>query len=328
MRFYQNRLREIFIPKKRIPIKTTEEAQEYRRLYSGKKNIYVSVYEYVNDISGANAIVDRIFLDFDYDKDMKFFDDVRTVAKFLYDSSYTFCIRFSGRGFHIFILLPSNHYATKTSIRGWVQDMHKKTNTKSDSSVVGDLRRVSRMLGSMNLKTHLYCIPITYAELMSFTYEGICEMAKEYKISDDIDWQEADFIFADEWHYGNNSIDLSLYKQESPQNIKVNVGINNIKVEQNPPACIENMLKDPNLGYYARGMLILYLRDDGYGFEQILGILKIVLSEHKYYHCTVEEGQPAYLYFVREDLLFPSCRTLKDNGLCCSDTCDGHHLYL
>ena len=88
------------------------------------------------------------------------------------------------------------------------------------------------------------------------------------------------------------------------------------------------MLKDPYLGYWGRGQLILYLRDDGYGFEEILMILKSVLSEEKFYHCTTEEGQPAYLYFSREDLLFASCQTLKDNGFCTSEKCTGCYLYL
>ena len=326
--FNKGRLREVFIPKKRIPVTSVQEIMEYRSLYSGKKDLYVSVYEYEDSITGKNAIIDEIFLDFDYDDELKFFDDVRTVAGYLHDSDCNFYIRFSGRGFHIFVLLHTgNKHNTKTAIRNWVKDMHEKTNTKSDPAVVGDLRRVSRMLGSINLKTHLYCIPVSYAELMSFTYEGICEMAKEYHPSDLC--CNDDVIYGDKYHYGNHFIDLTDFnKQTQPQNIKDNIDTNNIQIQQNPPPCIESMLQDSELGYYARGMLILYLRDDGYGFEEILGILKMVLSEQKYHHCTVEEGQPSYLYFMREDLLFPTCHTLKDNGLCTSNTCDGHHLYL
>lgn len=327
--FSNGNLREVFIPKRRITVNTIEEIAEYRKLYSGKKDLYLSVYQYKDNVSGKNAIVDVIFLDFDYDEELKFFDDVRTVAKFLHDCDYSFCIRFSGKGFHIFIdLYPSKHN-TKVAIRNWVKDMHEKTNTKSDPAVIGDLRRVSRMLGSINLKTHLYCIPVSYAELMSFTYEGICEMAKKYTPKNTSFLAYDDVIYGDNYHYGNHFLSLAEFdKQESPQTIKTDININNIQVEQNPPPCIESMLKDPELGYYARGMLILYLRDDGYGFEEILGILKVVLSEHKYYHCTVEESQPSYLYFIREDLLFPTCHTLKENGLCTSNSCNGHHLYL
>ena len=75
--------------------------------------------------------------------------------------------------------------------------MHTKTNTTSDYSVVGDLRRVSRMLGTINLKTHLYCIPIEYSELMNFTYESICEMAKTFDGEEDI------------WFIGGVFLDIS-----------------------------------------------------------------------------------------------------------------------
>ena len=61
---------------------------------------------------------------------------------------------------------------------------------------------------------------------------------------------------------------------------------------------------------------------------EILAILKSVLSPKKYYHCTAEENQPEYLYYGREEMLFASCQTLKDNGLCPSEECTGQWLYL
>ena len=310
---------EIFIPKKRIPVDNIVEAERYKTLYSGKKNIYQSVYRYNGEIHPKNAIVDKIFLDFDYDDELIFFDNVRKVAKYLADSHYTFSIRFSGRGFHIFIFLDPQVTLKnpKIAIRRWVKDMHTKTNTTSDSSVVGDLRRVSRMLNSINLKTHLYCIPIAYNELMNFTYDSICEMAK-------VVGAEVDYCFV-----GGTYLDVSNFdsnNESKPLNYKIDK--NNIQVQQGFPPCILEMLKNPYLGYYERGQLIIYLRDDGYSFYEILAILKKVLSEDKYYHCTVEEGQVEYLYFVRDRMLFSSCKTLKSNGLCPSDTCKGQCLYL
>ena len=312
---------EIFIPKKRIPVKTADEAENYRILYSGKKNIYQSVYEYDGEIHPQNAIVDKIFLDFDYDDELIFFDNVRKVAKYLADSNYTFVIRFSGKGFHIFIYLNPNIKLKnpKKAIRNWVKDMHIKTNTKSDSSVVGDLRRVSRMLNSMNLKTHLYCISIQYNELMNFTYESICEMAKNID-----DAPTTDNVFLGKKYLDLTDFDIT----DKPKSLNYKINKNNIQVQNKFPPCILEMLKNPELGYYERGQLILYLRDDGYSFYEILTILKNVLSEKKYYHCTQQEGQVEYLYFVRENMLFSSCQTLKSNGLCPSDTCQGQCLYL
>jgi hypothetical protein len=322
-------MREIFIPRKRIPA-LQMDIDKYRRLYSGKKDLYLSIYEYkglgAKAIHPNNAIIDKIFLDFDYDEDMKFFEDTRTVAKFLYDIGAQFKIRFSGRGFHIFIYLTDTPLKNpKKAIRGWVKDIHEKTNTTSDPSVVGDIRRVSRMLGTMNMKTHLYCIALDYAHLMNFTYDAICDMAKEwepvYHLNDKLSGLE-------EWIIEGALVDISGYDSEEEVIKSTPIDVSKIKIQDGYPPCIEKMLTNPNLGYYERGQLISFLRDDGYSFYEILTILKFVLSEDKYYHCTEEENQPGYIYYVREDMMFSSCQTLKDNGLCPSNDCEGHNLYI
>ena len=324
-------IREIFLPKNRIPVISQPIIDEYRELYSGKKDIYLSVYTYTgydkDSITPQNAIVDKIFLDFDYDEDLKFFDDVRTVAKFLYEMDMIFKIRFSGRGFHIFIELDINKKLKnpRQCIRNWVKELHEKTNTTSDKAVIGDLRRVSRMLGTMNMKTHLYCIPLEYAHLMNFTYDAICDMAKVWKPI----YNNGDKLSGlQEWIEGKNLLDISEYDTDDMQPSIGYINTNKIQIKEDFPPCIKEMLKNPELGYYERGLLICYLRDDGYSFYEILTILKTTLSQKKYYHCTEEENQPQYLYYDREDMLFASCQTLKHNGLCPSNKCCGQWLYL
>lgn len=313
-------MREFFLRNMRIPIYSDEELEEFKMLYTGKKNIYESVYTFEGntkeDIRASNAIVDKIFLDFDYDEDFKFFDDVKKVVKFLKELNLYYYVRFSGRGFHVFIKLSNIKLKNpRRAIRGWVNELHRKTNTTSDSAVIGDLRRVCRMMGSMNMKTHLHCIPLDYAHLMNCTYESICEMSKEY--SDDV---------YDFYNHGQ-LLDISEYDKEEDYTPIQEINMSNIKITIEYPPCIQQMLANNQLGYYARGQLILYLRDDGYGIDEILIILKSILSEKKYYHCVEEEKQPYYLYY-REDIIFSSCKTLKSNGLCCSQTCNGHYLYI
>ena len=106
---------EIFIPKRRIVIANPEQIQHYISVYNGKKNIYQSVYHYKNKPSAINAIVDKVFLDFDYDDDLKFYDDVKKVAKYLHKHGIRFYIRFSGRGFHIFVMVQNNLKQPKLS---------------------------------------------------------------------------------------------------------------------------------------------------------------------------------------------------------------------
>lgn len=323
-------IRELFIPKRRI-LAEPSVIQKYYELYNGKKDLYISVYDYFGfkkeDIRPENAIIDKIFLDFDYDDEFNFFNDVKTVAKFLYEIGAKFKIRFSGRGFHLFVYLVEQDLKNPSkAIRGWVKDLHQKTNTQSDPAVVGDLRRVCRMLGTMNMKTHLYCIPLDYAHLMNFTYEAICEMAQEYEPT----YQNDDKLCSvEEWIIGEALVDISAHDNEKIiEHYNNNIDISKIEIKDTYPPCIEKMLSNPYLGYYERGQLILYLRDDGYSFYEILTILKSVLSPEKYFHCTEEENQPEYLYYNREEMLFSSCQTLKDNGLCPSCECTGQWLYL
>lgn len=313
-------IREVFIPKTRIPIYSDDELNEYKELYTGKKDIYESVYTFngfdKEDIIGENAIIDKIFLDFDYDSDLKFFDNVKKVIKFLNKLNLYYYIRFSGRGFHIFIKLKDIQLKNpKHAIRAWVKEMHQKTNTESDNAVIGDVRRVCRILGSMNMKTHHYCIPLDYTFLLSNTYHSICNKAKE--INDDIS----------DIHHKGVLLDLSEYDNKEEVIYQIDINTKNINVNTEHPPCIQKMMRDKELGYFERGQLIVYLRDDGYSLDEIIIILKNILSDSKYYHCTQEEGQPFYLY-NREDMIFPSCKTLKDRGTCCSDVCDGPFLYL
>ena len=125
-----------------------------------------------------------------------------------------------------------------------------------------------------------------------------------------------------------NSFPNHFITTEEEQSFVGNIDVSKIQIKDDFPPCIKDMLKNPLLGYYERGVLICYLRDDGYSFYEILTILKTTLSKEKYYHCTEEENQPQYLYYDREDMLFASCQTLKNNGLCPSNECHGQWLYL
>lgn len=307
-------VKEIFIPKIRITITDDADIDKFIALYNGKKNIYQSVYSYVGEPIAPNAYIDKIFLDFDYDTDLKFYDDVRKVAFYLYDLGVKFYIRFSGRGFHIFILTYNEQLKQpKLAIKKWVKDLHRRTNTYSDPSVVGDTRRVSRILGTKNLKTGLYCIPIEYHQLCELSYEDICQMAKSYN-------GHADYII------GQDYVSL-LPLDEDIITTKHEIVLNDVHFSAKFPPCIDYLLSNADLGYHERRELIIYLRDDGYTEEEVVEILRNHLSDEKFQHCVEEEHQVSYL-FGREDILFSSCESQKCNGICNSSDCCGANLYL
>lgn len=319
--------RELFIPKMRKVFYTNAELEKFVQLYDGKKNIYNSVYRYNGEPNANNAIIDKIFLDFDYDDDLIFLSHVRKVAQYLKDLNVQYYIRFSGRGFHIFVLIKPALKNSKTAIRNWVDELHKKTKTTSDMSVVGDTRRVSRTLYTKNLKTKLYCIPLQYADLMTLSYYEICNMAKnpQKNIINNIYncyYTIYDFI------NGNDLLDLSGYFEiESEIKQQIPIKISDIKVDVDFPPCIKKLLQTSTLGWNERRELIIYLRDDGYGYDEIVSLLKKTLTPEKFYHCVYEEHQVDYL-LGREDILFSSCKTQKLNHICASDNCPGNNLYL
>lgn len=306
---------ELFIPKTRIRIEDEKDIKRFIRTYNGKKNIYLSVYKYQDYPDAKNACVDKVFFDFDYDENLMFYDDVRRVADYLKQMDYMFYIRFSGRGFHIFVVTEREELKQpKVAIRKFVNDVHQRTGTKSDMSVVGDLRRVSRALGTKNLKTNLYCIPITYEQLQTLSYEDVREVAKKY--NDDYDHIN-----------GYTKISLMQFDEEEELLSSHNVDISNISVSTEFPPCINKLLQTPDLGYHERRELIVYLRDDGYTEEEIESMLEKTLSHDKFIHCIDEENQLEYL-MNRDDILFSSCATQKMNGICCSDICSGQNLYI
>ena len=66
---------EMFIKPRRIKIINKNDVQFFVEIYNGKKDLYQTVYNYEDIIDVNTVIVDKIFLDFDFDIDMKFLKD-------------------------------------------------------------------------------------------------------------------------------------------------------------------------------------------------------------------------------------------------------------
>lgn len=89
----------------------------------------------------------------------------------------------------------------------------------------------------------------------------------------------------------------------------------NWAILQDFPLCILNLIKNKELSWKGRYLVILYMKEKGYSKEDCYNLLKGVLSERKLRHCIIEEKQLQYLY-NRNDLVFPSCKRLKQEGFC------------
>ena len=306
---------EIFIDPRRILVHQQSTIDNFIEIFNGKKHIYQTLYYYVDEPKVNKVLVDKIYLDFDA-KDDGFFEDTKTVAKYLYDRDIMFYIRFSGRGFHIFIMLDKKWLKNpKIAIKQYVQSLHQKTNTKSDSSVVGDLRRVVRVPNTINIKSHKYCIAITYDTLMNCTYDQICDLASNKGPLYD-------------YYNGYKLLDISGWDKEiSVSNGKTfNINVKSDLITNDIPPCVKKMMENPVLGWRYRAFVIVCLRDLGYTEEEIESILYSFLTEEKFNHSMNDERQ-LDRYMNDETFLFPNCETLNEEGWCVNENCNGHNLY-
>lgn len=139
--------------------------------FLGKRHTYVSVY---SDSDIERGVVDRIFLDIDSPKDLDAgFSDVRKII-----SEHIATVYFTGYGgFGVYlsfsaIRLKNPRYA----IREFVMELDRKLGLDTlDWHVVGDLRRVSRLPYTVNLKNDKLCIPI----LPQWSLDFILEQARK-----------------------------------------------------------------------------------------------------------------------------------------------------
>ena len=308
----------MFIKPRRFKIFNESDAKYLIDIYNGKKDLYQTVYQYQETVDTFNVIVDKIFLDFDYKSDMKFMQDVRTVAEYLYKNDYLFYIRFSGNGFHIFILLNDNELKNpKRAIKNYVSFLHKTTNTESDPAVVGDLRRVVRIPNTLNMKhknKRYYCIAISMEELMKKTYEEIRLLAHHPRYCGDF-INGHRYLDISEW-----DVDIVPVKKNEKQK-----SVFNSQINDDIPPCVQDLMKDPMLGNAGRIQVILFFRDLGYTKEEVEDILYDFLSEEKFNHCVHEEHLIDYLF--EKDYIFNDCNTQLENGFCTSTVCQGHGLY-
>ena len=92
---------------------------------------------------------------------------------------------------------------------------------------------------------------------------------------------------------------------------------------KNLPRCIKNMINSEHIGYKKRYNMILYFKEIGYLKDEIYKILEKILTPQKLYHCIKEERQLQYL-FSRDDLTFPCCDKLHEDGYCYKK-CDAYN---
>jgi len=310
-------------PRKRVTFPANKEgageAIKLINLFNGKKDLYRSVYNFIDSPQGANALVDKVFFDFDPADGINPLSDLKKVVEYCVTNKISHASYFSGRGFHLYIYVEKNfafdYLSPNMAIRNFVNKMIDRLGVNPDRQVIGDLMRVSRLPNTMNTKTKLFCIPITVEEVLNYELDDLKKLGKKQRSIDNL--------------APGNKIDLKNFDEQTGPKCTISYtpkGVNCVDFGDNIPHCVKSALANGEPGYQQRYLIITALRDLAYSKEEVEEILKKYLSEEKFYHCVEEEAQLDYL-FDRQELLFPSCDTIQAQGYCIRE-CRGQSIYV
>lgn len=301
------------------------KASELVNIQNGKRNVYRSIYDYMEEPGRNNSIVDKIYIDFDPDEEQEIdpIVEAKKLSNYLQKKDILHTLYFSGRGTHVYIYInPIMAYELNNpsiAIKNYVRELSEKLDLHPDQQVIGDLRRISRMPNTINLRTGLYCIPLKKDEI-GLNKEKIHDIAKKQRQG--------------RFPIGKNKIELRDYDTEDKRfehkidysDVKLGEDINGV------PKCVEASLMRGDANYQERFNIIVALRDLAYSQSDTEAIIEKYLTAIKpsgvtyAEHCIDEEKQVEKL-FNRHDLVFPSCQTIQNNGFCVKG-CKGQNIYL
>jgi hypothetical protein len=322
MKFFQ-----LGIPHRRTFTLDEEGLAESRKIIKDLNGL-TPIFRTINDFQGLpnhkTAIVSKLFFDFDVDKknpdDEEYLIQARKLHEYLKERNIKHFVYFSGRGFHIFVLVKPKLARMMNNADEAVRIARlriiNKLNLMSDPSTK-DLMRFARMPNTINIKTNKFCIPLKPEELY-LSREEIEKLAETQR-------------FGIDPSCGEELIDITKYDTEKvayePKEVSKSLHpVDEKFLQKKLPKCILASLSEGSCGYYERYAIITALRDACcYSRSDTKKVLKKYLTEEKYYHCVRDEGQVDYLY-DRQKLLFPNCTTLKEQGICVKG-CSGQDVY-
>lgn len=168
---------------KREMVHSTQQIEKWVR-YFNNKDVYLGCYYKFNQ-----ALYGYFYLDFDCDLKNDFSqlkEEVLIVAEALQEEFQLkpehMQFYFSGaKGFHLLIAPYNLGFSLSPTLHEQYKQLalyYQKISPFVDTKIY-DTRRVLRLPNSINSKTGLYKIPLTYQELLLSDYEMICQLAAQ-----------------------------------------------------------------------------------------------------------------------------------------------------
>lgn len=296
-----------------------KRAKKLVNMFNGITPVFRTLYNFTGIPDRRNAVVDKIFFDFDVSGGQEL-TDLRKLHEYLSEEKLSHRVFFSGNGFHLFLKAKPIYAQATPMIRAGIKGAHRYFSDNSQikpDPATKDIMRFARLPNTINIKTGLYCIPLDYSEIYLEREEieklainsrrlEVSETGKPIDISEYFhgDMLEVEYLSAD---------GLDTFGTELSDEL---------------PKCVKYALKEGNCGYDQRYAIITALRDLAYSKEDTVAILKKYLDKNKFEHCIYEEDQVTYLYEKHPEYIFPSCETLREEYCMCVEGCSGQKIYI
>lgn len=336
--------RELCFNGKRIKIANSlKDITTFINRNNGKGNLFTSVYSFeaINNNKGIydSAVVDKIFLDFDI-KDINgnvidAYANMRKIAVWLYDNKILFSCNFSGRGYHILLYTKKEFLNNKKqAITNFVNKLlitHNLTNGEVDPHLIGNLAGEIRLLNTINLKSGLYCVPLTLEDIFSQNEKNIkIKAMKKQKLFSNIHLFGKNLISLKNYDSDINS-DMKNYSFNNNNNSNINISnkiifsnqtknvINFEKFKESIKdiPCLNNVVNNKEAGYEERKLLLAYLHSHAFSEWESYNIMKSFLSEDKWKKSSCARNNTHDWYkWKKENSMMISCNKINSINLC------------
>lgn len=173
---------------------TIDKISEHRNKFNNT-DVYATVYQYNQEDQNQSDIFGPLYIDLDMDfknntEYNKLKRDLALIVSHL-SSQYgipTKYIRFyftGKKGFHLIIPPKVFGVTPDKNLNQYYKVIAKELNDNTINKIVDtkiyDKKRLLRLVNSINGKTGLYKVPITYSDIIKFTYEDMLEYASSPK---------------------------------------------------------------------------------------------------------------------------------------------------
>lgn len=310
---------EVSIDGKRVGlIQNKEQYVDFINKYNGKMNLYQTIYTFEafdgNKPYYETALVDSVFIDIDSKdsktkKEIDIITEGKKLTEWLHKNQLLYNIYFSGRGLHVYIYVePSYLNNKKVALRNFSLFIKAKLDVNIDMSVAGDISRIARIPNTINMRSGLYCIPITNDELKTVGY--LQELAKHQRQM--IKPQGLYLLKLTKFDSKSTSYNETKTNESFSDSDEINFEKFKEFVKDIP--CIDDIISDNEAGYKQRTLFLSWCKHMGFTERESQNLLKSFLSKEKWNKSNCARGHAQKIFKYNYNL--PSCKTILNLGLC------------